>query len=354
MSETPHALVLAEALHGVSFRLLGPHTAAGEDEAFHVTRDDGSVATLLEAPGCPLDPWVVDFGPDDTRLQQLLWPLLSMPRMGRLAFAGILNAIVRQMDPDHAFVNVGVWHGFSLLAAMAGNDDKVCVGVDNFSEFGGPRDDFLRRFLACRSPRHRFHNQDYEDFFAAGLDRPVGAYFYDGAHEYEHQYRGLMAAEPFYADGVVIVVDDANWHAPREAALRFAEDSRFDWTLVLDQRTASESHPTLWNGLMVLQAGTGDTPPLRIPTFDSLRTVAGDDRSGSRSLSLIVVGDLLWELSDLDDDIELVRAASAAELPAAIEASTGSYVAISGGDADLSSPALSGAVAEHQATRRGS
>ena len=114
--------------------------------------------------------------------------------MGRLAFAGILNTIVRRMNIEHAFVNVGVWHGFSLLAAMAGNGDKVCVGVDNFSEFGGPRDEFLQRFLGSRSPRHRFHNQDYEDFFAAGLERPLGAYFYDGDHQYEHQYRGLMAA----------------------------------------------------------------------------------------------------------------------------------------------------------------
>ena len=56
-------------------------------------------------------------------------------------------------------MNVGVWHGFSLLAAIAGNDDKVCVGVDNFSEFGGPRDEFLRRFLDRRSPQHRFYNQ---------------------------------------------------------------------------------------------------------------------------------------------------------------------------------------------------
>ena len=63
-----------------------------------------------------------------------------------------------------------------------------------------------------------------------------------------------MAAEPLYADGAVIIVDDANWDAPREATLKFAEDSRLDWTLVFDQPTASDSHPTLWNGILVLQA----------------------------------------------------------------------------------------------------
>ena len=344
---------LAEVLNGFSFRLLGPEVAAGEDGAFHVERSDGSIAMILESYwSCPLDPWVVDFGLSGPRLPWLLSPLLRVPRMGRLAFAGILNTIVRQMNSEHAFVNVGVWHGFSLLAAMAGNEDKVCIGVDNFSEFGGPRDEFLQRFLARRSPRHRFHNQDYEDFFAAGLEHPLGVYYYDGAHEYEHQYRGLMAAEALYAEDAVIIVDDANWDASREATLKFAEDSRLNWTLVVDQPTASPSHPTLWNGILVLQAGAADRPPLRIPTIDALRTSAGKEASDDASLSLIVVGAGNREPGDLGD-IELVLAADSDALHDAIDASTGSYVLIAAADAEVSPDELRQAVATHRATRVG-
>jgi Methyltransferase domain len=342
---------LAEVLNGFSFRLLGPETAAREDSAFHVERSDGSTAMVLESYwSYPLDPWVVDFGPDNPRLRWLLLPLLRVPRMGRLAFAGVLNTIVRRMNIEHAFVNVGVWHGFSLLAAMAGNEDKVCIGVDNFSEFGGPRDEFLQRFLGRRSPRHRFHDQDYEDFFTAGLERPLGAYFYDGDHQYEHQYRGLMAAEPLYADDAVIIVDDANWDAPREATLKFAEDSRLDWTLVVDQPTASDSHPTLWNGILVLQAGARARPPLRIPSIDALRTTSGEASSDDASLSLIVVGDSDREPGDLGD-IELVRAANSDALHGAIDASTGSYIMIAAADAELSAEELRQAVAAHQGRR---
>jgi hypothetical protein len=291
---------------------------------------------------------VVDFGTDDGLLRPLLAPLLTMPRMGRLAFAAILNTIVRRMDSEHAFVNVGVWHGFSLLAAMAGNDDKVCVGVDNFSELGGPRDEFLRRFLNRRSPRHRFYNQDYEDFFAAGLDRPVGAYFYDGAHAYEHQYRGLMAAEPLYVDDAVIVVDDINWQAPREATLQFAEDSRLDWTLVIDQTTASDSHPTLWNGTMVLQAGVSDISPLPLRTRNELTIVPNTDSPVGTSLSVIVVGEHTESSDDLRE-LEVVGASMPEGIPAAVEASTGTYVVVLDGAAKVSVDELWQAVAAHHA-----
>jgi hypothetical protein len=327
MTDSGRSYGLTEAFRGFGFRLVSPDTAAGKDlRAFHVARSDGSVATLLDAWWCPLDPWVVDFGAEDGLLRPLLAPLLTIPRMGRLAFAGILNTIVRRMNPEHAFVNVGVWHGFSLLAAMAGNDDKVCVGIDNFSEFGGPRDEFLRRFLDRRSPRHRFYNQDYEDFFAAGLDRPVGSYFYDGAHDYEHQYRGLMAAEPLYAEGAVIVVDDINWAAPREATLQFAGDSRLEWTVVIDQTSASDNHPALWNGTMVLQAGVGRTSPLRLRTRHELMTVPDSHSPVGTSLSVIVVGERA-EFSELNE-LEVVRASKPESIPAAVETSTGTYLAV--------------------------
>jgi hypothetical protein len=213
----------------------------------------------------------------------------------------------------------------------------------------------LERFLARRSPRHRFHNQDYQDFFAAGLERPVGAYFYDGAHEYGHHYRGLMAADPLYAEDAVVIVDDANWDAAREATLTFAEDSRLDWTLVVDQPTASESHPTLWNGILVLQAG--DTAPLRIPTIDALTTRIEQENSdegwlsqslNDDSLSLIVVGDSDPEPGDLDD-IELLRAASSDALADAIDASTGSHVMIAAAEAEVSAEELRHAVVTRQA-----
>lgn len=79
-----------------------------------------------------------------------------MPKMSTFATGAMLNAAVKKLQEPEAFVNVGVWHGYSLLAAMVGNHEKRVIGVDNFSQFGGPRDAFMERIGAMRSRSHEF------------------------------------------------------------------------------------------------------------------------------------------------------------------------------------------------------
>src|SRR5437870_12416605 len=129
-------------------------------------REGRAPATLLELPGTPIDAVNATLGPETAQLYRTLRPLCDIPRLSTYAVAAIINQGVRQMAPESAFVNVGVWNGFSLLSGMVGNPDSVCVGIDNFSEFGGPREAFLERFEARNGQSHHFHDMDYEDYFA--------------------------------------------------------------------------------------------------------------------------------------------------------------------------------------------
>jgi hypothetical protein len=159
------------------------------------------------------------------------------------------------MPTGQSFVNVGVWNGFTFLTGSASNPDRTCIGVDNFSESGGPREAFGERFERLAGPNHRFYEMDYRDYFSNKHSGPIGVYLYDGEHSYDNQWRGLEIAEPFFADDCVVVVDDTNWEEPHAATLDFLEASRRDYTVLLDRGTAGNGHPTLWNGIMVLQAG---------------------------------------------------------------------------------------------------
>ncbi|HXG05386.1 MAG TPA: class I SAM-dependent methyltransferase [Candidatus Binatia bacterium] len=190
---------------------------------------------------------------DDERTRARLGGLCRIPRMSTFAVGALINRAVAGMPPDRVFVNVGVWHGFTLLAGMAGNPDRVCIGVDNFSEFGGPREAFLARFHALRSPRHRFYDLDYRDYFAHVHSEPIGVYLYDGDHAYQHQLEGLRLAEPYFAPGTRVFIDDTNADDPRRATLDFVAGSRWAWRMIFDRRTAQNGHPTLWNGLMILE-----------------------------------------------------------------------------------------------------
>jgi hypothetical protein len=60
------------------------------------------------------------------------------------------------------FINVGVWHGFTLLSGMTGNPDKLCIGVDNFSEFGGPQGTVHSTFQRTQAGHARFHQSQQE------------------------------------------------------------------------------------------------------------------------------------------------------------------------------------------------
>jgi Methyltransferase domain/Glycosyl transferase family 2 len=223
-----------------------------------VVERDGVPVTVFEVPGTPIDIANANLGAQNLDVYRTLRPVCDVPRMSTYAFGAIINRGARRMAPGDAYVNVGVWQGYTLFSGMAGNPDKPCIGIDNFSEFTGPREVFLEQFEHQRGPAHQFHSMDYEDYFAERHEGPIGLYLYDGDHAYEHQLRGLQVAEPFFSEDCVVIVDDTNWEEPRQATLDFIAQSDRQYTLLLDTRTATNWHPTLWNGVMVFQA-TGGT-----------------------------------------------------------------------------------------------
>ena len=152
-----------------------------------------------------------------------------------------------------SFVNVGVWHGFSFLAGISANPERKCVAVDNFSQFGGPKTEFLARFNKIKSPIHTFHEMDYEEYFARKHDGPIGFYIYDGEHSYQNQMRGLEVAEPFFAEGCVIMVDDTNDPEPRQATLDFISKNSKRYEILFKYSTITNAHPTFWNGITLFK-----------------------------------------------------------------------------------------------------
>jgi hypothetical protein len=285
----------SEFFRAIRFELIQPEMLRGRDGRFTVARADGSTATLLELPGAACDAINVTLDPSATAVRRALRPMCELRRMSTFALGAILNQGVRSMPPSAAFVNVGTWHGFSLLAGMAGNPDRRCIGIDNFSAFAGPREAFMERFQQHRTPAHRFFDMDYEEYFATQHEDPIGVYFYDGDHAYEHQVRGLEIAERFFTDDCIVLVDDTNRLAPHKATLDFIAQSEREYEVLLDVQTAERRHPTFWNGLMAFQAtGRARTGGAEVPDsagvapLEPLEPNAVDFRSRETLVSLVV------------------------------------------------------------------
>ncbi len=240
-------------LKGILFRFADPRAARDDEGWYSLSRPDGSRARLLGLPGFPLDLFNGALPQNEPQIRATLRELCSIPKMSTFAIGAIVNQAVAQMASDRSFVNIGVWNGFTFLCGLTGNPDRACVGIDNFSQFGGPREDFLARFDARKSPRHQFHDMDYAEYFARVHQGLIGVYIYDGEHSYENQLKGLQAAEPFFAEDCIIVVDDTNWLDPWQANMDFVARSPQGYRLLLDQTTCQNGHPSFWNGVMVLQ-----------------------------------------------------------------------------------------------------
>lgn len=234
----------ADYVSRVSFRVCKPNMNP---------RGYGRLAALLRTSPASLEILNTRLPEDARGMRNRLVDLCQIPRMSTYAIAAMINKAVSLMSTDCCFLNVGVWNGFTFLAGLVGNSEKKCIGVDNFSEFGGPREEFLERFNRYKYVNHHFYDMDYVDYFKKVHKEEIGLYIYDGGHSYQDQLRGLQLAEPFFSDGCVVLVDDTNWDAPKQATLDFISSSSHNYEILLDESTSRNGHPTLWNGLMVFQ-----------------------------------------------------------------------------------------------------
>lgn len=178
----------------------------------------------------------------------------GLARMSSLAIASLLYAAVAALPEGQVYLNIGVWRGFSLFVGMLAKPSGEIIGVDNFSQFGGPRAEFMEGFFKYRGPRHRFYDLDYVKYFRKQHHEPIGVYFFDGPHRELDQYRSLELAHPFIAPGGLVFVDDSNMLQVKAPTMAFVAQHP-EYRVLADYHTDNNGHPTWWNGLIVLRKG---------------------------------------------------------------------------------------------------
>ncbi len=247
----------ADFVSQIAFRFIQVDDRLPFPEEFYIKRLHRIIRKgrtgIAERLGAAIELWNTRFPEDDRAMKESLREICRIPRMSTLAIGGMINRAVREMADGESFVNVGVWHGFTFLSGIVGNPRKRCVAVDNFSQFGGPKREFQSRFERLRSDRHLFYDMDCFEYFAHIHEGEIGFYIYDGEHSYKNQLEGLQAAEPFFSPHCLILVDDTNWPEPRAATMDFMAVSNHRYEILLDMTTRHNCHPTVWNGVMILQ-----------------------------------------------------------------------------------------------------
>lgn len=227
-------------ISSISFSLINP-----SDTGIYLISDP-SVPSIVDIKNTILPT-------DDEKMKSILSEICKIPRMSTFAIGAIINLIVSEMPEDQTFVNIGVWHGFTFLCGLVNNPNKKCIGVDNFSEFDSPRDQFNERFNKYKSENHSFYDMDYIEYFSKVHKESIGFYIYDGNHSEEDQYNGLKIAEPFFSKDCLILIDDINWPNAINGTKEFLNQTKHKYNLIIEQRTSNNCHPTFWNGVAMFQ-----------------------------------------------------------------------------------------------------
>jgi predicted O-methyltransferase YrrM len=188
--------------------------------------------------------------PIDRRFESVADDVENLARENNLA---LINLAAACLDPGEAYVEVGVFHGASLIAAMLGNEGKEFVGIDTF----GFRDATLEG-VEKNLARYGLESPEivvgdaFELLPAGALDgTPIGVWYYDADHSYEAQVAGLGIAEPLLVPGALMIVDDTDWdHVERAMDDYLAAQRRARRILTVDGK--SRGAPQWWEGMQVL------------------------------------------------------------------------------------------------------
>jgi len=188
--------------------------------------------------------------PLDRRFERVVEDIDGLTRENNLA---LLNLAAACLGDDEAYVEVGVFHGTSLIAAMLGNEGRRFVGIDDFGFRDGSVEQVEQNLARFGLPRPELLVGDVFELVRNGVlgDTRVGAWYYDALHTYEAQLEGLRVAEPFLAPGALLIIDDTDWADVGRAMDDYlGEQPRARRILSVDGE--DRGFPQWWEGMQVL------------------------------------------------------------------------------------------------------
>ena len=179
--------------------------------------------------------------------------ILAMDGMSSAKNRHFLNNLCSM--PGTNYLEVGVWKGSTFVSALFGNASNVlgAVAIDNWSEFSGPKADFLNNCKFIGDITHAFYEEDCFKINKEKISKaPINIYFYDGEHTAEAQEQAFTYFNDVLDSVFIAVVDDWN-HQPVEIGTR-AAFNKLGYTVLFEQVMPARFNgdkELWWNGLYV-------------------------------------------------------------------------------------------------------
>ena len=155
--------------------------------------------------------------------QKLPPEIRYMPGMSGRKYRSLVNSLV-EITPDARYLEIGSWAGSTACSAMWGNT-VTATCIDDWSEFGGPKEAFHANVSYCLTDNIKFNfiENDFRivDYSTIGK---FNVYMFDGPHSEQDQYDGIFIAQPALDNDYYLIVDDWNVLQVREGTERAIKD----------------------------------------------------------------------------------------------------------------------------------
>ena len=154
------------------------------------------------------------------------------------------------------YLEIGVWNGSTAIAALRGNHSRLNhTVIDDFSQFGGPRQEFVDNWKQLIGGEPNLIDQDCFSFnpIERGISN-IDVYFYDGDHQEINQYRALQHYYDSMAETFIFMVDDWSYPIVQNGTYRAINELELK-TLHKEEFYSADDSSGWWNGcgIFVLQ-----------------------------------------------------------------------------------------------------
>lgn len=134
------------------------------------------------------------------------------------------------------YLEIGTHKGASLICALYKNPITYAYGIDNWSEFGGPKVEFyanLKKYIPNYPCTHLT-----ADAFQVDVSKlpKFNIYFYDGGHATIDQERAFTHYNSCFDDVFIAIVDDWMWDQVRVGT--FNAFDKLGYTLLFEKEVA--------------------------------------------------------------------------------------------------------------------
>lgn len=167
--------------------------------------------------------------------------LINIESMSGIKYKKFINSLIFEVGKTK-YLEIGTWTGSTACSAMWQNNVD-CYLVDNWEQFnpqGNVKSLFFEHTerVTQRSPdaKFTFEENDFRKINYGNIGK-YNVYFFDGPHEEQDQYDGVVYAQPALEDEFIFICDDWNWNQVRSGTAQAFSDLNLKIEYSLEIRT---------------------------------------------------------------------------------------------------------------------